>query len=67
MARLCGSRVVLAARGCLPLRLSLFLDDAHRLGILRQSGAVYQFRHAALLEHAATTYQTNRETPQSGA
>ena len=30
----------------LPLRLMGFLADAHRRGILRRVGAVYQFRHA---------------------
>ncbi|MFI6358668.1 hypothetical protein ACIBJF_40075 [Streptomyces sp. NPDC050743] len=32
-----------------------FLDDAHRRGVLRQAGAVYQFRHARLQEQLATT------------
>jgi hypothetical protein len=59
-----ASRIVLAVRGRLPIRLSLFLDDAHRLGILRQSGPVYQFRHAALLNHAADGYLANRDTAQ---
>jgi DNA-binding SARP family transcriptional activator len=36
------------ARGRVPLRLVRFLDDAHRRGVLRQVGAVYQFRHARL-------------------
>ena len=35
----------LAARGRLPLRLLSFLDDMHRLGILRSVGPIYQFRH----------------------
>jgi hypothetical protein len=39
---------VLRAQGRIPLRLLTFLDDAHRLGILRQAGPVYQFRHAKL-------------------
>ena len=40
-----------------PLRLTRFLDDAHQLGILRQVGAVYQFRHAQLHDHLAATYR----------
>lgn len=36
-----------------PLRLLRFLDDAHRLGILRQVGARYQFRHAKLQDQLA--------------
>jgi hypothetical protein len=39
------ARSWLALRGRLPWRLMSFLDDAHRRGVLRQSGAVYQFRH----------------------
>lgn len=43
----------LAARGRLPLSLMRFLDDAHRLGLLRMVGPVYQFRHADLQDHLA--------------
>jgi hypothetical protein len=50
--------LTLAARNKTPLRLIRFLDDAHQLGILRQVGAVYQFRHAQLQDHLATTYQS---------
>jgi NACHT domain len=45
------SRVLLAARGRVPWRVMTFLDDARERGLLRQSGAVYQFRHALLCEH----------------
>jgi hypothetical protein len=31
--------------------LAGFLDDACRRGVLRQVGAVYQFRHARLQAH----------------
>lgn len=44
---------VLCARQQIPLRLLSFLDDAHRLGILRQTGPVYQFRHAKLQDRLA--------------
>ncbi|NUW32008.1 NACHT domain-containing protein [Nonomuraea sp. SMC257] len=37
----------------LPWRIMDFLDDAHRLGLLRAVGPVYQFRHAALHDHLA--------------
>lgn len=43
-----AARLLLAARGQLPWSLQAFLDDAHRLGVLRQVGPVYQFRHARL-------------------
>lgn len=39
--------------GQLPWRLLRFLDDAHRRGVLRQVGPVYQFRHADLQDHLA--------------
>lgn len=45
----------LALNGSLPWRLLAFLDDAHRLGVLRQAGAVYQFRHALLHDHPAAS------------
>ncbi|KPI28864.1 hypothetical protein OK074_6846 [Actinobacteria bacterium OK074] len=35
----------------LPWRLIAFLDDACERGVLRRTGAVYQFRHASLQEH----------------
>ncbi|MFI9379602.1 BTAD domain-containing putative transcriptional regulator [Kutzneria sp. NPDC052558] len=44
------TRLWLASRGRIPWRLLPFLDDAHRRGVLRQVGAVYQFRHARLRE-----------------
>ncbi|GGK78234.1 NACHT domain-containing protein [Planomonospora parontospora subsp. parontospora] len=37
----------------LPVRLIPFLDDMHRLGLLRTTGPVYQFRHAELHDHLA--------------
>lgn len=43
-----------------PLRLLSFLNDAHRLGILRQTGPTYQFRHAKLQDHLAQTHTTHR-------
>ena len=43
----------LAFRGKLPWKLMGFLDDAHRLGLLRTCGSVYQFRHAELQDHLA--------------
>jgi hypothetical protein len=40
-----------AVSGDVPVRLMLFLDDAHRRGVLRRAGAIYQFRHARLQQH----------------
>jgi hypothetical protein len=48
------ARVRLAADGVLPLRLMAFLREAHRLGVLRQVGATYQFRHARLQDRLAS-------------
>ncbi|MGW7421778.1 hypothetical protein ACWGJB_17200 [Streptomyces sp. NPDC054813] len=42
-----------ACRGDLPWRLMPFLDDAHRLGLIRAVGPVYQFRHAEFQDHLA--------------
>ncbi|BBC31686.1 hypothetical protein SGFS_029800 [Streptomyces graminofaciens] len=47
------ARVWLALRGRLPWRLQGFLEDAHRRGVLRQSGGVYQFRHLELRDRLA--------------
>ncbi|MBO3744278.1 hypothetical protein [Actinoplanes flavus] len=41
-------RMIYAAQGRLPWRLMTFLADAHRRGILRRNGPVYQFRHQFL-------------------
>ena len=38
----------------LPWRLMEFLDDAHRRGVLRQLGTVYQFRHIELQRRLAS-------------
>ena len=42
------AQVCLSMRHQLPLPLMAFLADAHRRGVLRQAGAVYQFRHIEL-------------------
>ncbi|SDF79715.1 Transcriptional regulator, contains XRE-family HTH domain [Lentzea fradiae] len=47
------ARVWLPLTGRLPWRVTAFLDDAYRRGVLRRAGAVYQFRHARLQEHFA--------------
>jgi hypothetical protein len=51
------ARTQLWRRRLVPWRLMSFLNDAHRLGILSQVGAVYQFRHAALQDHLAAAYE----------
>jgi hypothetical protein len=48
------TRCWLALMRRLPWRLIGFLSDAHERGVMRQSGAVYQFRHAELQRRLAT-------------
>ena len=43
----------LAFRHRLPRPLMSFLADAHKRGLLRQAGAVYQFRHIELQHRLA--------------
>ncbi|WP_171059908.1 NACHT domain-containing protein [Streptomyces montanus] len=52
-ARYALARCWLAATGRLPWRCHAFLEDAHRRGVLRQSGGVYQFRHLELRDRLA--------------
>ncbi len=40
-----------------PRRMMRFLDDAHRAGLLRRVGPVYEFRHANLQDRLAHTYR----------
>jgi hypothetical protein len=47
------AHVWLAAKGQLPWRLLSFLADAHKRGVVRQQGAVYQFRHLELQHRLA--------------
>ncbi|MEV6620354.1 NACHT domain-containing protein [Amycolatopsis sp. NPDC051106] len=56
---------VLHARGRGPLRLLKFLDDAHRLGILREAGPVYQFRHAKLQDRLARSREVVGSHPHT--
>ncbi|ANP52081.1 hypothetical protein J2Z21_009761 [Streptomyces griseochromogenes] len=44
----------LCTAGRLPWRLMAFLEEAHQRGVLRQTGAAYEFRHARLQEQLAT-------------
>lgn len=50
----------LASTRRLPWRLMAFLDDAHRVGLLRAVGPMYQFRHADLHDHLAANHTTNQ-------
>lgn len=48
-----AARVRPWAGGRIPWKLVDFLDVAHRLGVLRQFGATYRFRHARLQDRLA--------------
>jgi hypothetical protein len=48
------ARTWLALHGQLPWPLMDFLADAHKRGVLRQSGGAYQFRHIELQHQLAT-------------
>ncbi|MFI9817888.1 NACHT domain-containing protein [Saccharothrix variisporea] len=48
-------QVLVAAWAGVPWRLGRFLEDAHRRGVLRVVGPVYQFRHATLHDRLAGT------------
>jgi hypothetical protein len=50
------AKAMLVVRRKLPLRLIGFLDDCYRLGLLRQEGASYQFRHEELQKRLAAVY-----------
>ncbi|MCA6092198.1 helix-turn-helix domain-containing protein [Streptomyces sp. SCA3-4] len=54
------SRIWLPLTGRLPWSVVGFLEDAYERGVLRQAGAVYQFRHARLQDHLARTYRASR-------
>ncbi|MCH0566457.1 helix-turn-helix domain-containing protein [Streptomyces sp. MUM 2J] len=51
------SGIWLPLTGKLPWNTLAFLDDAHHRGVLRQTGAVYQFRHIRLQHHLADAYR----------
>ncbi|MFD5098626.1 XRE family transcriptional regulator [Streptomyces albidochromogenes] len=51
------SRVWLPLTGKLPWDAAAFLDDAYRRGVLRQTGAVYQFRHVRLQHHLGNAFR----------
>lgn len=51
--------------GSLPWSVQAFLTDACRRGVLRQTGAVYQFRHARLHAHLSGDSPTPVSAPVS--
>ncbi|MGW0575584.1 hypothetical protein ACWD25_06355 [Streptomyces sp. NPDC002920] len=63
--RLGTARIWLAVTGRAPWRLMRFLDDAHRRGVLRQSGAHYEFRHLRLQQHLEAPVAAADTAPRS--
>lgn len=59
------ARIWLPLTGRLPWSPAAFMEDAYRRGVLRQAGAVYQFRHARLQHHLARTYRISQGSPQT--
>ncbi|WP_433544329.1 helix-turn-helix domain-containing protein (plasmid) [Streptomyces sp. CA-294286] len=51
------ARLWLPLTGRLPWNPAAFLDDAYRRGVLRRTGAVYQFRHVRLQHHLGTAFR----------
>jgi hypothetical protein len=62
--RLQVARAYLASVGRVPWRLMSFLDEAHSRGVLRQAGAVYQFRHASLQERLVSRPRRRSGRPE---
>ncbi|GLX23162.1 helix-turn-helix domain-containing protein [Streptomyces lavendulae] len=61
------ARVWLPLAGRLPRDPAAFLDDAYHRGVLRQTGAVYQFRHLRLQHHLARTYGSRHRASSPAA
>jgi hypothetical protein len=59
------TKLILASRGDVPLRLMTFLEDAERVGILRRLGPQYEFR-SDLFRTYLTAEPTRRPRPRSG-
>lgn len=54
------ARLWLPLTGRLPWAVVAFLDDAYRRGVLRQTGAVYEFRHAQIQEFLVARHRADR-------
>ncbi len=56
------ARIWLPLRGQAPWNTIAFLEDAYQRGVLRQAGAVYQFRHARVQIHLAEKFSDSRRS-----
>ena len=57
------TELVLATTGAGRVKFMRVLEDAHHRQVLRQAGAVYQFRHAELQDHLAEIHRRHTRTP----
>ncbi|MGI5375740.1 helix-turn-helix domain-containing protein [Streptomyces sp. CA-251387] len=60
------TRIWLPLTGRLPWAVVTFLEDAYQRGVLRQAGAVYQFRHARLQHHLAERHRRSGSSVTPG-
>ncbi|WP_165960735.1 NACHT domain-containing protein [Actinocrispum wychmicini] len=60
------TKAALAVMRRFPLSALTFLEDAHRVGVLRQVGGVYQFRHSLLRERLASVWNDKDFAPAVG-
>ncbi|MEX3106098.1 MULTISPECIES: NACHT domain-containing protein [unclassified Streptomyces] len=58
------ARLWLALTGRAPWRLMTFLEEAHHRGVLRRSGAHYEFRHLRLQQRLAADAETEETGPR---
>ncbi|WP_051852367.1 hypothetical protein [Streptomyces aureocirculatus] len=65
--QLAVARVWLALTRRLPWRIMTFLDEAHRRGVLRRSGAHYEFRHLRMQQRLASATEASQEDPRATA
>jgi predicted lipid-binding transport protein (Tim44 family) len=59
------TELVLTTTGAGRVKFMRVLQDAHHRQVLRQAGAVYQFRHAELQDHLAEIHRRNTQPPTS--
>lgn len=57
------TELVLGVRGTGRVRFINVLEDAHQRQVLRQAGALYQFRHAELQEYLTNIHQQPSQPP----
>ena len=63
MPKVSLTELVLATTGAGRVKFLRVLEDAHHRQVLRQAGAVYQFRHAELQDHLAEIHRKHIRRP----